>query len=306
MRRFRRRRRRIAAAALLPLAATLTTSAFADSPGARPEREDRRLASAASRSGTASPCGACSPAPPNAPIEIRYRAQGASAWHTAARGAHRRLGRLPRAREAAPDRLLARRAGRERRRRRPATPSTGSERVAVRSKTERQDRRPPRARRRPGEGQGPGDARRRERRVVVRIGGEKLTTRAGRDGRFQVAWKAPSTGSYPVDVRARSNEVATGSRDSAGRVLVYRQAAASWYGPGLYGNTDRLRRDADAVDDGRRPQDAALRDEGPPALRRQLGHRAGDRSRAVRGQPRVRPDRRRPSRRSASPTSAPC
>ena len=72
--------------------------------------------------------------------------------------------------------------------------------------------------------------------MIVRVGGDKLATRAGRDGRFKLAWKAPGTGSYPVDVRARSNEVATGSRDSAGRVLVYRPAAASWYGPGLYGN----------------------------------------------------------------------
>ncbi len=75
-----------------------------------------------------------------------------------------------------------------------------------------------------------------KRRVIIRIGGDKFATRAGRDGRFTAAWKAPSTGSYPVDVRARSNEVATGSRDSAGRVFVYRSAAASWYGPGLYGN----------------------------------------------------------------------
>jgi rare lipoprotein A (peptidoglycan hydrolase) len=74
------------------------------------------------------------------------------------------------------------------------------------------------------------------RRVVVRIGKEKLSTRAGRDGSFKLGWKAPGTGSYPVDGRARTNEVATGSRDSAGRAYVYRSAAASWYGPGLYGN----------------------------------------------------------------------
>ena len=72
--------------------------------------------------------------------------------------------------------------------------------------------------------------------MVVRIGGEKRTVTAGRDGRFALHWQASSTGVYDVDVRARSNRVATGSRDSAGRITVYRGAAASWYGPGLYGN----------------------------------------------------------------------
>ena len=46
----------------------------------------------------------------------------------------------------------------------------------------------------------------------------------------------PDTGSYGIDVEARSNRLATASRDSAGRVTAYRPAAASWYGPGLYGN----------------------------------------------------------------------
>ncbi len=74
------------------------------------------------------------------------------------------------------------------------------------------------------------------RRVVVRIGGDRELTKAGRDGRFSLAWEAPGTGTYPVAVKARSNRLATGSRDSAGRITVYRRAAASWYGPGLYGN----------------------------------------------------------------------
>jgi hypothetical protein len=75
-----------------------------------------------------------------------------------------------------------------------------------------------------------------ERRVVVGIGGEREVTEAGRGGRFGVAWEAPGTGSYPVRVSAGPNRTATGSRDFAGRVTVYRPAAASWYGPGLYGN----------------------------------------------------------------------
>jgi rare lipoprotein A (peptidoglycan hydrolase) len=75
-----------------------------------------------------------------------------------------------------------------------------------------------------------------ERRVVVRIGGDKQTTRANARGKFEVTWKAPSTGSRSVKVRAKPNRVATGSRDRAGRITAYRPAAASWYGPGLYGN----------------------------------------------------------------------
>jgi rare lipoprotein A len=75
-----------------------------------------------------------------------------------------------------------------------------------------------------------------ERRVVVGIGSAREVTRAGRDGRFDVRWQAPDTGSYRIDVAARANRLATGSSDSAGRVTAYRPAAASWYGPGLYGN----------------------------------------------------------------------
>jgi len=74
------------------------------------------------------------------------------------------------------------------------------------------------------------------RKIVVRIGDDKQVTHAGRSGRFDVTWGAGATGSYPVRVQARSNRFATGSADSAGRVTVYRPAAASWYGPGLYGN----------------------------------------------------------------------
>ena len=75
-----------------------------------------------------------------------------------------------------------------------------------------------------------------QRQVVVRVGGQRQRTKAGRGGHFRVAWKAPHTGVFRVEATARSNRTATGSRDKAGRVTVYRPAAASWYGPGLYGN----------------------------------------------------------------------
>jgi hypothetical protein len=232
MRRFRRRRRRIAAAALLPLAATLTTSALADSPAAnRSARIDASHSSVPI--GSSVTLSGVFPGAAETPIEIRYRAQGARAWHTAARGRTGASGRYRvrvKPRRIASWRAELSGAGAAR------DADTGSERIAVRSKTTAKvggrharagDEVKVKGRITPAGA---------KRKVIVRVGGEKLATRAGRDGRFKVAWKAPSTGSYPVNVRARSNETATGSRDSAGRVHVYRPAAASWYGPGLYGN----------------------------------------------------------------------
>ena len=236
MRRFRRRRRRIAAAALLPLAATLTTSASAQTPTeAKSARIDASKQSVPI--GRSVTLRGVFPGATNAPIEVRYRAQGASAWHTAAQGRTGNAGRY--AVRVKPRRIAAWRAELTGAAARPATRdvSTGSERVAVRSKTIAKvgGRNAMAGEKIKVKGHvTPAGA---KRRVIVRIGGDKLATRAGRDGSFKLGWKAPGTGSYPVDVRARSNEVATGSRDSAGRAYVYRAAAASWYGPGLYGNS---------------------------------------------------------------------
>ena len=68
------------------------------------------------------------------------------------------------------------------------------------------------------------------------------------------------------------------------QINVYRPAAASYYGPGLYGNGTACGADADALDRGRRPQDAAVRHEGHAPL------------------PRARPSRSRSS--TAGPTPA--
>lgn len=243
MRRFRLRRRRLAAAALLPLAALLTTSALAAAPSA-PRSAQIDASQRSVPFGDSVRLRGAFPGALKLPIELRYRAKGSSAWHTVA---HANTGASGRYRVSVkPKRTaywraelasgpVARGAGIE------AAPTgidagTGTEPVAVRSRT------------RAGIGgrnalvgdpvkvKGkvtPAGARR---RVVVRIGGEKRTVTAGRDGRFALRWQASSTGVYDVDVRARSNRVATGSRDSAGRITVYREAAASWYGPGLYGN----------------------------------------------------------------------
>ena len=76
-----------------------------------------------------------------------------------------------------------------------------------------------------------------ERRVVVRIGGDEDDDARGsrRPLRGRLEGAAHRELSGRGDARART-AIATGSRDSAGRVTVYRPAAASWYGPGLYGN----------------------------------------------------------------------
>lgn len=74
------------------------------------------------------------------------------------------------------------------------------------------------------------------RKVVVRIGGDRLRARTNRRGRFRVRWKADRTGAIQARVRAKGDRIAAGSRTKAGRTTVYRPAIASWYGPGFYGN----------------------------------------------------------------------
>ena len=73
------------------------------------------------------------------------------------------------------------------------------------------------------------------RKVVVRIGGEKLKTKSNRRGKFKVRWKADKTGSFKAKVKAKGDRIAAGNRDKAGKTTVYRPAPASYYGPGFYG-----------------------------------------------------------------------
>jgi rare lipoprotein A (peptidoglycan hydrolase) len=75
-----------------------------------------------------------------------------------------------------------------------------------------------------------------QRDVVVEVGGQTKRTRADKEGRFEVDWRAPGTGNYRVRATAKRNKHAGGSKDSGGRVTAYRYAQASWYGPGFYGN----------------------------------------------------------------------
>ena len=107
-----------------------------------------------------------------------------------------------------------------------------------------------------------------ERRVVVRIGGESAAHRgARRGGHFALAWKAPHTGVFRrrgegalEPHRHRQPRLGrAGDRLPAGRCVLVR--------PGPVRQRARLRRHALAVDDGRREPVAALRHQGPPALR---------------------------------------
>ena len=169
-----------------------------------------------------------------APFEIRYRENGEQRWETVARGETGASGRYRvsvRPRRSGYWRAQLSLSGSQ-----PVDRGTASERISVRSKVKARVSSHNALVGRSLKIHGTVSPAGAERRVVVRVGDSEQTVRAGRDGTFSLRWRAPATGSYPVRVAARPNRLATGSRDSAGRVTVYRPAAASWYGPGLYGN----------------------------------------------------------------------
>lgn len=74
--------------------------------------------------------------------------------------------------------------------------------------------------------------------VLIRIGGRKVTTvRSTEDGSFEVRWRASYTGVFEANAIVRETEAARTARSGGTRVNVYRPAGASYYGPGLYGNS---------------------------------------------------------------------
>src|SRR5947209_9784721 len=63
----------------------------------------------------------------------------------------------------------------------------------------------------------------------------RVSTRAG--GAFRASWRPHATGRYLVRAVATGPGSIVGpSSSNTNRVTVYRTAAASWYGPGLYGS----------------------------------------------------------------------
>jgi peptidoglycan lytic transglycosylase len=69
------------------------------------------------------------------------------------------------------------------------------------------------------------------RKVVVQVGGRKLRTHTQSDGTYRVRWHAQGSGTY----RARATVADTNVRSHRMTVYAFRPAAASYYGPGLYG-----------------------------------------------------------------------
>jgi rare lipoprotein A len=68
-------------------------------------------------------------------------------------------------------------------------------------------------------------------RITVRVGGRKLRTHSRANGTYRVIWHTPGSGVYT----ARARVSGTAVRSKRLRVNAYRPAAASYYGPGLYG-----------------------------------------------------------------------
>jgi rare lipoprotein A len=70
------------------------------------------------------------------------------------------------------------------------------------------------------------------RRVVIQLGGRTLRAHTQADGRYKAHWRAPRSGVYLA--RARVDD-GSSVRSHRVRINAYRPAAASYYGPGLYG-----------------------------------------------------------------------
>jgi rare lipoprotein A len=69
------------------------------------------------------------------------------------------------------------------------------------------------------------------RAVVIQVGGRMLHTRTQADGTYRVRWQARGSGTY----RARATVANSTVHSHDVTVYAFRQAEASYYGPGLYG-----------------------------------------------------------------------
>jgi rare lipoprotein A (peptidoglycan hydrolase) len=72
--------------------------------------------------------------------------------------------------------------------------------------------------------------------VVVHVPGKDEAAKTGPGGRFSVSWSPPGPGEYKVRATAQGTDTTAGSDSKPLKLTVYREAEASWYGPGLYGN----------------------------------------------------------------------
>jgi rare lipoprotein A len=67
-------------------------------------------------------------------------------------------------------------------------------------------------------------------------GAKVLSTTSKADGTFALRWSPDGIGNYAVHAFGIHDRHARGSASVARRLTSYRQAGASYYGPGLYGN----------------------------------------------------------------------
>ena len=76
------------------------------------------------------------------------------------------------------------------------------------------------------------------RKVTLRLDGRKArTVRTRRGGRFRVRFRAPRLGVHRAVAFVHRTNSAKPARTRGKRVNVYRPTHASYYGPGLYGNS---------------------------------------------------------------------
>jgi rare lipoprotein A len=61
--------------------------------------------------------------------------------------------------------------------------------------------------------------------------------RVGGDGAFVARWRATQAGRFPVRIRTTGRSRSAQATAPAGQLVVFRRVRATWYGPGLYGNT---------------------------------------------------------------------
>ena len=251
-RRFRVRRRWVAAAALLPGLAAVPMTFTAPMVGAQ-DAEVRPAKMKAQervvRIGGATRVRGRFPGAADKLVLVEFRRQGSENWSLARRDRTTGRGRFgerirprangrwrgrlanPRVRETTEDEALGETTTSRR-----LDPATPARRVLVRSRTTASV-----ATRNAVVGSGvrisgrvrPGGP---SRRVEIRAGGRSMTVRTSSGGRFSKTWRPGRTGTHRVRVRAKANSRALGSGAGAGTVQAFRPAAASWYGPGFYGN----------------------------------------------------------------------
>jgi rare lipoprotein A len=230
VRRFRLWRRRVAALALLPAAALAATTSIAIAASSSATTARLSAAEQTLDFGERFTLGGTVPGTRGTEVRIKFRPAGAEGWtllreiHTDTRGNYRTWARAYRNGDL---RAVPRRGA-------PSSPHA----IRVRSRAAFHvakhnlvlgDAMLLEGRVRPGG--------RRAVKVVIRGGGGQVARDVtARNGAFALRWRPRSTGTYRLRAYVGRNRLARASASIGRRVSVFRYAAASWYGPGFYGN----------------------------------------------------------------------